>query len=751
MILLNDNVRGKKMKEKCVIVGITLLLVFVSLFPVDAQLLRQAQSSIPIDGHGSRDSNYTLTLTTSGTGAGMIEATPGPYVNGTLVTIWANASIGSTFTGFSGDLNGTTTPQTLLMDGNKTVDAQFTLKGGFTLTIILEGSGSVLIDPDLTSYMYGQVVNLTAVPSPEWSFNHWGGNLTGATNPTNITMTDNETIIANFTQIQYTLTISIEGNGFVTKEPDQGGYLFGQTVNLTAVPDPGWIFDHWAGDLNGSQNPANITIAGNASVIANFTVTSGYILTITIEGLGNVTIDPEQANYTYGQVVNLTAVPDLGWSLDHWAGDLSGNTNPTTITMDGNKSVIANFSQDHYTLDLTFEGQGNVTKDPDLLTYVYGQVVNLTATADIGWTFDHWAGDLNGSMNPISFVMDGNKAVIANFTQIHYNLTITMEGQGNVTKDPDQPWYTYGQNVTLTAIAAHHWVFNHWGGDLNETQNPVTINITGNVSIIANFTFTNDPPVANDDSYNTVSGMMLVVPAPGVLGNDTDNDGDPLTVVLVNGTQGTLNLSSDGSFTYLSPLGFNGVDMFTYQAFDGFVLSNTATVMIIVRNESAPTIPDLNGLTYGKTLLNYLFTATATDPEGDQVWYQWDWGDGNTSDWLGPHASGETTEAAHNWESQGIYQLRVRAKDTYNFTSDWSDPFNFTMFQPSIMIGLVSNVTKGLNFTTFDPELTLAVLLPKITLPITGPGHMMVTNDHLGILRRFIIVGYFYALWIPDQ
>jgi hypothetical protein len=71
---------------------------------------------------------YTITLTTSGTGTGTIQASPsGSYYYGTTVTIWANATIGSTFTGFSGALTGTTTPQTLIMDGDKTIDAAFTL------------------------------------------------------------------------------------------------------------------------------------------------------------------------------------------------------------------------------------------------------------------------------------------------------------------------------------------------------------------------------------------------------------------------------------------------------------------------------------------------------------------------------------------------------------------------------------------------------------------------------------------------
>src|SRR5207248_1125820 len=62
----------------------------------------------------------------------------------------------------------------------------------------------------------------------------------------------------------------------------------------------------------------------------------------------------------------------------------------------------------------------------------------------------------------------------------------------------------------------------------------------------------NHPPVANNDSYATNEDTTLTVAAPGVLANDSDADGDPLTAVLVSGpSHGTLTLASDGSFSYM--------------------------------------------------------------------------------------------------------------------------------------------------------------------------------------------------------
>ncbi|HEY48339.1 MAG: hypothetical protein AMJ88_05245 [Anaerolineae bacterium SM23_ 63] len=93
----------------------------------------------------------------------------------------------------------------------------------------------------------------------------------------------------------------------------------------------------------------------------------------------------------------------------------------------------------------------------------------------------------------------------------------------------------------------------------------------------------NDPPAALDDAYSLKEDGTLHVTAPGVLGNDFDVDGDPLTAVLESGvSNGSLALNADGSFIYEPKQDFNGTDSFTYKANDGSSDSNVATVTITV-------------------------------------------------------------------------------------------------------------------------------------------------------------------------
>ncbi|MHC4717272.1 MAG: Calx-beta domain-containing protein, partial [Planctomycetota bacterium] len=91
----------------------------------------------------------------------------------------------------------------------------------------------------------------------------------------------------------------------------------------------------------------------------------------------------------------------------------------------------------------------------------------------------------------------------------------------------------------------------------------------------------NEPPVTRHDVYSLDGGGTLIVEAPGVLANDTDGDGHPLTAVLVSDvSDGTLTLYANGSFTYSPGGGFPGSDSFTYKTNDGLVDGNTARVTI---------------------------------------------------------------------------------------------------------------------------------------------------------------------------
>lgn len=125
-----------------------------------------------------------------------------------------------------------------------------------------------------------------------------------------------------------------------------------------------------------------------------------------------------------------------------------------------------------------------------------------------------------------------------------------------------------------------------WTDKTAYTMSVDDVTVTG-----AAVTGTNQAPVANNDAYTVVSGSSLAVAAPGLLANDTDADGDPLSAALAAGpSHGTLALGSSGAFTYTPAAGFSGTDQFTYQAGDGKAASAAATVTITVTPASTGTL-----------------------------------------------------------------------------------------------------------------------------------------------------------------
>ena len=121
------------------------------------------------------------------------------------------------------------------------------------------------------AYPEGEVVNVSAVPSPGYAFEHWSGDVADPNAvSTTVTMDSDKTATAHFSVVEYTLSAASDGNGTVTKTPDQATYLYGDDVELTAIPDPGWEFTGWSGDLSGGLTPQTVTVQRNSSVTAHF-------------------------------------------------------------------------------------------------------------------------------------------------------------------------------------------------------------------------------------------------------------------------------------------------------------------------------------------------------------------------------------------------------------------------------------------------------------------------------------------------
>ena len=93
-----------------------------------------------------------------------------------------------------------------------------------------------------------------------------------------------------------------------------------------------------------------------------------------------------------------------------------------------------------------------------------------------------------------------------------------------------------------------------------------------------------------------------------------------------------------------------------------------------------PAIPNKpSGSEKGNAKESYMYSTTTTDPDGDNVFYMWDWGDETPLTWDGPFNSGQIATASHIWSTEGSYSIKVKAKDISGEESNWSDPLPITM------------------------------------------------------------------------
>ena len=335
------------------------------------------------------------------------------------------------------------TPTGYAKMANVWYDALVSLWAERTLTVTVDPptAGSVTADPS-GPYHYFDVVTLTPAANAGYTFNSWSGD--GADGPQNtriINITGNMAVTATYTQNQYTLAVEHTGEGTVTKTPNQTTYTYGTVVSLEAVADAGWSFGGWGGNLTGSTNPAEVTIAENLTMAATF-VQDVYTLSVSAVGGGSVTRNAT-GPFVLGDIVELTAVPDAEWRFTGWSGSLTGNGNPVIITVNSNMSVYANFVQNEYTLTMSIVGDGSVTRNNNG-PYHLGDVVTLTANPSAGWTFTGWIGALSGNDNPATITFGGDKAITATFVLLPLTVSVT----------PESANLTIGKTLTFSASVA---------------------------------------------------------------------------------------------------------------------------------------------------------------------------------------------------------------------------------------------------------------------------------------------------------
>src|SRR5581483_1830282 len=358
------------------------------------------------------------------------------------------------------------------------VSAQVTMMGIFTngfLFYTLDGT-----TPSFSSPLYSGPITLTN---------------TATVQALNLSADFSQSVFATLVTVQivpdFALTTSVVGGGTIGASPAGGPYPSNSVVVLTAAASANWAFDHWTGDVSGTQNPLTLTMNGPLSIQAVF-VPTAYPLTVSTPGGGSVYVNGQTISpgtyYPMGSLVTVTASTDSGWSFLGWQGDATGTNNPLSVTMNQTDNVEALFG--------TLVGTQAVGGGSILLgqsnPVPYGTVVTLSAVPNSGNYFVTWSGAASGTISPTTItVTSATPTADALFTALppgKCSLSAVVNGSGTVNISPQQSYYNPGDIVTLSAsTSTPGFAFYGWSQGASGVSNPLTVIITTNTVVQANF------------------------------------------------------------------------------------------------------------------------------------------------------------------------------------------------------------------------------------------------------------------------
>lgn len=400
---------------------------------------------------------YTYTLTAQGNGGPItrtatvtVNAT-GPNVAGNISIFPANMNVGGTATLMWSTTNATSVKVT-----------------GFSIT-----GGPYESSPNLT-------VNIGGLPAGTFTYTLVANGAGGpVTRTATIVVNSNDGLGANLTinpSVIYSnqsasMSWNITGANFKWIHGWTPGY---NGVNIYPAPATG------STTLSGlSPGTYSYTIEYGPDAFYGSRTTYAYLTVLGLNRTVAVSVSPPGSGsvsgagiYAEGSTATLTATPDATHVFTGWSGDVSGSNNPLTFTVGARDyNAVANFAPRTFTVSTSASPpeSGSVSGGG---TYNTGATATLTATPAPNYAFTGWSGGLSGTSNPVSFAVNNNTSVVANFTLIGFMLTTAATAGGSVT-----PGGTYpaGSTITISATPDSTHRFVNWSGDVSGTASSIAV------------------------------------------------------------------------------------------------------------------------------------------------------------------------------------------------------------------------------------------------------------------------------------
>jgi hypothetical protein len=414
--------------------------------------------------------------------------------------------------------------------------------------------------------------------------------------------------VFGYNKITYEGTINITSGGAtqynvnVSANPTNGGtvtgggtYSQGQLCTVNATANSGYTFTNWTenGNVVSSQACYTFTVNGNRNLVANFQAQpQNYTITVSANP-SNGGAATGGGTYQEGQSCTVTASANTGYVFVNWTenGNVVSNQANYTFTVNGNRTLVAQFQQQTYTISVSANPAlgGNVTGGG---TYTQGQSCTVTATANAGYTFTNWTenGNVVSTNANYTFTVTGNRTLVANFAQQQFTITALVDPSQWAGGVEGGGTYTYGQSCTLTATPTVPYIFVNWTKDGVQVSTNATYTFTVTESatyvahfVVESFTITT---LANPTEGGVVTGSGTYETLDECTVTATANEGYDF----VNWTENNNVVSTEATYTFAVTSDRTLTANFVLQSFQ---------VKVIINPEEAGSVTGEGTYNYG--------------------------------------------------------------------------------------------------------------------------------------------------------
>jgi hypothetical protein len=298
--------------------------------------------------------------------------------------------------------------------------------------------------------------------------------------------------------------------------------------------------------------------------------------------------------------------------------------------------------------------------------------VSLVSDKTPGVCNPRLSGDLNLYGYPTVYFDGGDEVVVGGYTGVENDYEAAITSCGNRA--------VYDVDIDLTVI---------WLGD---TEMEIDVSVDNNEGSTYDGTIrVYITEIVSSMGWKDTTGQLYTFPLLDIAFKD-DGTGKVISIpagstwsdstIWVGSDYGFTSITSDNIMVIAAVFNDEWHQGYSYppssNPFDAYYVDDTIAV---TPYENAPpeTPGPPDGPDEGVVNEEYEFSAVTTDPDEDQIYYNFSWGDETYSGWIGPVPSGTSVEESHAWDEAGDYDVKVKAKDTNDLDSEWSEVLHVTI------------------------------------------------------------------------